>query len=258
MAANPSPEPLQLVRKTVWDEVPFIISRMPREFGASPAPIEDEIGAWITSQLDVIMEEFLVQDSERERELWARRAEVDLPPSLWARFDELIIRQTVTLGYWMEHSAVVQNRIRTWEVTPNGDELYKRYNDARDQNMRILHRLEPPPIDPQFKRFKAETISELQIVLHDLRGHFAESRQSVALADLLDRFRQKVTQSGCTYLQGNQLSWEAFFTARLLSIKNLLTTGTRTKPAGLFDEWAEWATGRACEALRQMISKQKA
>ena len=238
--------------------MPFIISRMPREFGPSPAPTEDEIGAWITSQLDIIMEEFLVQDSERERELWARRAEVDLPPALWARFDELIIRQTVTLGYWMEHSAVVQQRIRAWEVTRGGDELFRRYNAARDKNMRILHRLEPPPIDPQFKRFKAETVSELQIVLKDLRGHFAESRQSIALPDLLDRFRDTIAASGCIYLQSNQPSWEAFFGTRKSTIKDLLTRGTRTQPAGLFNEWAEWATGRDLEALRQLTSKQKA
>ena len=31
---------------------------------------------------------------------------------------------------------------------PQGVERYRRYNHARDKNMRILHRLELPPVDP--------------------------------------------------------------------------------------------------------------
>ncbi len=238
------------------DVVPFIISSMPREFGPSSVPTEDEVGAWITAGLERIMEQFLVQDSERE--CWTQRGEQNLTPALCARLDELIIRQTETLGDWMEHSSVVQLRIQHWKLMTHGEKLYERYNAARNKNMLILHRLVPPPIDPGWKRFKRETVAELRIVLQDLRGHFAESRRGITAAEVLDRFRQTIAQSGCPYLQGNQLSWEAFFSARLRSVKNLLTTGKRTQPAALFDEWAAWATERKLEALRQMISKQKA
>jgi hypothetical protein len=251
MAAN-----LQLIREEIWDEVPFLISRMPRQFGPSATPAEDDMGRWITTELDRTMEEFLLQDSERV--LWAQRADAELPPALWARLDELIIRQTVMLGDWMEHSALVQIRIQQWKMTPPGTELYRRYNASRNKNMRILHRLEPPPIDHGWKRFKAAVVSELQLVLQDLRGHFAESRQRITAQQLMDRFRHAIAQSNCVHLQSNQLSWEAFFSAQLSSVKNLLMPGTRTSPAGLFDEWAQWTTGRSLDALRQTISKQKA
>jgi hypothetical protein len=245
---------LQLIRKTVWDEVPLIISRLPRELVDFP-PVEDAMGAWITSQLDLIMGEFLVEDSERD--LWALRATGGLSPLLWARFDELIIRQTENLGDLIEHSKVVQYRIQCWKVEQGGDDLYRRYNAARDKNMRHLHRRGGalPPVDPGLKQFKTATVAELRIVLEDLRGHFAESRQRIIPAQLLDRFRCAVTERRCGHLQANQPSWETFLAAetRRRSVETLI----KRKPASLFDEWAAWATTYKQEVLRQKISLQK-
>lgn len=254
MAARPSLEPLQLVAKTVWDQIPLIFSHMPRELGDFP-PVEDAMGVWITAELDRIMEEFLLQDSERK--LWAQRETVDLPPSLWTRLDELIIRQTENLGDLIEHSAVVQLRIQRWKTLLHGEELYGRYNAARDKNMRHLHRLGSamPPIDPGFKKFKQATVSELRIVLEDLRGHFAESRQRATTAQLIKRFGHTVTERRCVYLHGNLPSWETFLATKTSkhTVENLL----KRKPAPLFDEWAAWATTYKQEVLRQKISRQQ-
>ncbi len=194
---------LQLISNDIWDEVPFLISRMPRQFGPSATPAEDEIGSWITTELERTMEDYLLQDSERE--LWAQRVDAVLPASLWAQLDELIIRQTVMLGDWMEHSALVQIRIQHWKITPSGTELYRRYNASRDKNMRILQRLELPPIDPGWKRFKSAIVAELHLVLQDLRGHFAQSRQKFTSADVLNRFSHAIAQSNCVHLQSNRL-----------------------------------------------------
>ena len=243
------------VPEEVWRRIPLIISTMPRQFGPSPVPAEDEIGAWITKEIDRIMDEYLVQEGERG--CWAKRGEQDLSTALLACLDELIIRQTATLGYWMEHSGVVQGRIRAWEVMSHGDELFRRYNVARDKQMRHLHRRGGvlPPIDPGLKQFKKATVSELRIVLEDLRGHFAAFRRKVKQAELLDRFRHTIGQNGCAYLQGNQLSWAGFLTAqtRRHPVESLL----KRTPASLFDEWVAWATTYKLEVLRQKISRQK-
>lgn len=251
MAATASPEPLQLAQKSVWDEVPLLMSHMPRDF----PPSEDEMGVWITAELDHVMDEYLVRGSERE--LWARRATKGLSPALWALLDELIIRQTENLGDLIEHSKVVQFRIQRWKVEPGGDDLYRRYNAARDKNMRHLHRRGGalPPIDPGFKQFKKETVNELRIVLQDLCGHFAAFRREVKRTELLNRFRDTVAQSGCAHLRTNQPSWEAFLTAqtRTGTVEHLI----RRKAAPLFDQWAAWATTYKPEVLRQKISRQK-
>lgn len=79
MAIKSVPKPEHhpcLVPKEIRDRVPLIICHMPREFKTS-----EELGAWITKELDRIMGEYLVGGSKRD--LWARRGEGELPPSLW-------------------------------------------------------------------------------------------------------------------------------------------------------------------------------
>ena len=102
-------------------------------------------------------------------------------------------------------------------------------------------------------RSKKAMVRELQIVLQDLKGHFAESRKRLTSTDLNNRFRHTIGLNGCVYLQGNQLSWEAFFHDRFKDIETLLIR----RPGGLFDEWASWATTHEIEALRQKISLQE-
>jgi len=255
MAMRPPPKPEHhpyLVPKGIRNKVPLIICHIPRKFGTS-----GELGAWITDELDRIMGKYLVEQSERT--LWARRGERELTPSLWARFDDLIIWQAVSLGDWIEHSPAVQLRIQHWKAMSQGVERYRRYNQARHKNMRILHRLELPPVDPGFKQFKKATVRELQIVLQDLRGHFAKSRQRTSSADLISRFRHiiAIAENRCVHLQGNQASWETFFTAKAQSTEKILTPDRRSGPASLFDEWASWATTFGLESLRQKTSLQK-
>jgi hypothetical protein len=246
---------LQLVRKDIWAEVPLIISTMPRQFGPSATPAEDDMGAWISAELDRIMEEFLVEDAERE--LWAQRADAALPASLWSRLDELIIRQTESLGDLIEHSAVVQLRIRHWKEMLNGVKLYRRYNAARDKNMRHLHRRggSLPPVDPRFKAFKVATVSELRVVLPDLQVHFATFRRRATPQELIARFHHTIGQRQCMHLQANQPSWESFFAGqtRHQTVESLINQ----KPASLFDAWAAWATTYKPEVLRQKIARQK-
>ena len=245
----------QPVPLSPWAEVPLIISTMPRQFGPSATPVEDEMGVWISAELDRIMEKFLVEDSERE--LWAQRADAELPASLWARLDELIIRQTESLGDLIEHSAVVQLRIRHWKEAPAGVELYRRYNRARDLNMRHLHRQggSLPPVDPGFKTFKIATVSELRVVLPDLQVHFATLRRRATPGELIARFHQTIAQRQCVHLQANQPSWESFFAGqtRHQTVESLI----KQKPASLFDAWAAWATTYKSEVLRQKIARQK-
>jgi hypothetical protein len=253
MAIKPSRKPEHhpyLVSKRIRDQVPLIICHMRREFETC-----QELGACITEELDRIMGQYLVKESERG--LWAQRDEGELTPSLWARFDDLIIWQTVSLGDLMEHSPVVQFRIQHWKIMSLGVERYRRYNWARYKNMRILHRLELPPIDPELKQFKKTTVRELQIVLQDLRGHFAKSRQRTSAADLIGRFRHIIAKNRCVNIQGNQASWEMFFEAKAQSIERLVTPDKRSRPAQLFDDWASWATTYKLESLRQKISLQK-
>jgi len=253
MAIKPVPKPEHhpyLVPKGIRDKVPLIICHMPRKFATSK-----ELGAWFTDELDRIMGKYLVEKSERG--LWAQRRGGELTPSLWARFDDLIIWQTVSLGDWIEHSPAVQLRIQHWKVMSPGVGRYRRYNQARDKNMRILHRLELPPVDPGFKQFKKATVRELQVFLQDLCGHVAGSRQRTSSADLISRFRHIIAGDGCVQLRGNQQSWEAFFTAKTQSIGTILTPDLRSRLASLFDEWASWATTYRLESLRQKISLQK-
>ena len=246
---------LQVIRKDVWAEVPLIISTMPRQFGPSATPAEDDMGAWISAELDRIMEEFLVEASERE--LWAQRADAALPASLWARLDELIIYQTESLGDLIEHSAVVQLRIRHWKEASTGIELYRRYNAARDKNMRHLHRQggSLPPVDPGFKAFKVATVSQLRVVLPDLQVYFATLRRRATPAELIARFRHTIAQRQCAHLQANQDSWESFLAGqtRHQTVESLI----KQKPAALFDAWAAGATTYEPEVLRQKIARQK-
>ena len=253
MAVRPAPKPKHhphLVSKEIRDKMPLIISRMPRQFETPEA-----LGRWIDEELDRIMGKYLVEVSERD--LWARRGEGELTYSIWSRFDDLIIWQTVSLGDWIEYSPTVQCRIQTWKVTASGLERYRRYNRARDKNMRMLHRLELPPIDPGLKQYKKATVRELQILIKDLRSHFAKSRKRTSSADLIAAFRDIIARNSCMRLLGNQLSWEAFFVASARSIERILTPDKRSGPASLFDEWASWATTHKLESLRQKISLQK-
>ena len=249
------PANLQLICQDIWAQVPLIISTMPRQFGPSATPAEDDMGAWISAELDRTMEEFLVEASERE--LWAQRADAELPASLWARLDELIIYQTESLGDLIEHSAVVQLRIRHWKEASTGVELYRRYNRARDKNMRHLHRRggSLPPVDPRFKAFKVATVSELRVVLPDLRVHFATLRRRATTKELIARFHYTIAQSNCAHLQENQPSWESFFAGqtRHQTVESLI----KQKPASLFDAWSAWATTYKPEVLRQKIARQQ-
>jgi hypothetical protein len=249
MAIKPDPKPAHhayLVSKGVRDRVPLIICHMRREFETS-----EELGIWVTEELDRIMGEYLVEESERG--LWTQREKMDLSPSLWTRFDDLIIWQTVSLGDWIEYSPAVRLRIQCWKIMSPGLERYRRYNWARYKNMRILHRLELPPIDPEVKQFKKTIVHELQIVLKDLRGHFATSRRRTSSEDLIGQFRRIIAENDCVCLQGNRLSWETFLVAKSQSIE---MPGRRSGPWRLFSEWASWATIYKLESLRQKTSLQ--
>ena len=110
MAIKAVPKPEHhpyLVPKGIRDKVPLIICHMPRKFETS-----EELGAWITGELDRIMGKYLVELSERN--LWAQRgAGGRLTPSLLARFDDLIIWQAVSIGDWVSTNQLFKSAFST-------------------------------------------------------------------------------------------------------------------------------------------------
>ena len=224
---------------------PLIVSLAPRDLETP-----EEWDVFITEQLERLLASGL---SQNERDLLAvclrGESTVELPASVWVALDDLIIRQTGTLGWRIFLSTLVHARFRMWDIRPGGDELFERFGQALAAYGRYMHRQDKPPLSVDIKPAKKETVVELRLLLKKLEQQFAGSNRGPSTEELVAAFGAlALEQQG--FVASNLESWSAFLRSEA---PPLLNPGTSA--ASLFDAWLAWATGYDQETLRQKISK---
>jgi hypothetical protein len=126
---------------------------------------------------------------------------------------------------------------------------------ALNQNARILHHLDKPPVDPELGVVKEETVRELRVILRATHNHLTSARRSLSLAEQFTHFRDAIMEGDAPHLQANLESWTYFFTHapgdQKAEIKDMLAA---KRAADLYNAWIASSTGYTRETLRQKIS----
>lgn len=211
----------------------MIISSLPRQFEST-----EQLGALITEQLAHGVNPDDLLDT-------ALRA-----------IDERIILETETLGWRIFASTLVQARLQAWEWQNDGIALYERLGKSLAKFGRIMRQQELPPLDPQIRQNKQKTVNELRLASRAFRQQYTKLRKKLSQAELLNMFRQVLTDGDFPYLTANRDSWVLFFEQEKDTVSQALSV-SRFPAASLYDQWLAWATGYKQEALRQKIATLK-
>lgn len=228
-----------------------IVSRIPHA-GMSPTQwgmvIEKELlEIWIGSMSPRELQKFAA--------VWPRRDQV--PLELYRRLDRIIIEQARTTSWRMELSPLVQLRKSEWDHQDNGPRLHQQYGEACADFARIVQKKKLPPLaDPDHWAVKQETVSELRLLLPNLRQVFTSMKRKPAVHDVLENFSKILSDSPATYrhLKANEERWLKFLEDSRDVCRPILQ-GSRTQPATLYDEFLAWCTGWKSDAIRQAISR---
>jgi len=171
----------------------FIVSTLPR------APLfADELGALIDHGLMERLEVSLGASMPPDR---------NLGPSQNKVLDDLIIKQTETLGDLALTSGVVRERLHAWWYHPDGISLTERFAAALVEAVRVHQLKSLPPLDAATPFYKDRVIQELKIALPRLRGAAAAGRKtkhrSFSIDEIKSQFRDIVRESNLGRLAGN-------------------------------------------------------
>jgi hypothetical protein len=228
-------------------------------------PSQEKFGEVITNGLVEILWNSVLTEAERgsletEAELLKGPSVADEKRN--EKLDALILKQAETFGWRISLSEMVQARFRVWEELPNGSERFEQFGRACARAVRIMQKKEPPPIDdPGLRRSKFVAVSELRLLLKNLRNEFSIARTTPTAAVILERFAAIVTAEPDTfeYIHQNLDSWKKFLKDEYgsSSIKALAVgaRSSRISPAGLFDTWLASSKGYATDSVRQQLSR---
>jgi len=215
----------------------LIISTLPRE------PLSDEqLGLLITSGL-----------AQRLEALTDVPSDGLLSQTQYRMLDDLIIRQTETLGEFALASPMVRERLHAWRVHPSGIFLTERFAAALVKAVRYHQRVALPPLDPGIPVAKRKTVDELRAAFKILRAKYSTAKKKPRIAEVVAQFQGVVQDGGFSHLGANIDSWNSFFRARSEFVLEMLNR-PRLSPAALYDAWLAWATHYEQETLRQKIS----
>jgi hypothetical protein len=168
--------------------------------------------------------------------------------------DDLIIRQTETLGHLALASPKVQERLNVWWDDPlTGIARTERFAAALVTAVRH-HQQGLPPIDSRMADAKRRTVDELRATFKVLRTKFSAAKKSPKIEDFTAAFRATIQPDG--FLAANADSWCSLFTAEFPFLLNTLNQ-PRLSPAAIHDAWLAWATGYDQETLRQKVASRK-
>jgi hypothetical protein len=174
-----------------------------------------------------------------------------LSPAQSKILDDLIIRQTETLGDLALASPIVLGRVHAWRDHPLGIARMQRFCAALVKAVRVHQHKAKPPLDSRMLAAKRKTVDELRAAFKVLRGKFRAAKKDPKIKDFTVQFLEVIQPGG--FLQANADSWCAFFAADFQQALDSLN-GPRFSPAALYDAWAAWATGYTQETLRQKVS----
>jgi hypothetical protein len=177
--------------------------------------------------------------------------------ALVERLDDFILYVASSLGCRVVLSGLVHKRMIAWETEPKGPEKLRRLGVAMAQAARVLQKgVKPPVSDPEWYRFRMETVQELRLLFRMLAARIRVCPNPVRLSDLPDLASSllKEIPEGFGHLRRNFPSFCEYIKSGQSPIAPLLLGG-KVHASRFFDEWIGWATGRDCERLRQVISR---
>jgi hypothetical protein len=172
--------------------------------------------------------------------------------------DEIIIRQAVGLGRGILLSPIAFMRYLVWESQANFN-LSRRFHQALERHWKIVYRRGTPPLPIGMREFKKEMITELRPVCKRLHKRFQSSHKASTLEEILQEFRETITELGCHHLanSSNMDSWRRFLAWQWQRKKRSALLSGFHSPVQLFEEWLAWSWRLEVETVEHYFSHQE-
>jgi hypothetical protein len=227
--------------------VPQIITRIPRR-----QMTRSEWNQIVTLELLQIWETLLSPEEHQA----TRATDNDggfAPPSVEQKLDDLILNQAQTLGWRIVFSDLVLKRFNKWESQENGPRLFEELGRSFAKSTKIFQQKLKPPLDPDLRQFRTETVTELRVLLRNIKNVFSVKRRAPGQQEILATFETLASNDSFPHLRANLAVWLDYL-GEDVALRSF-SSGSRISPAALFDSWLGWCQNRDAESLRQAISE---